>query len=154
MQQRTLHNHYYCRYMLGLAGVPSVIQFIGFIWLPESPRWLMEKGRSEEARSALKQIRRVDNVDAEIQDIEEAVESSKKLQDEGLQIMLLNPFPNKPWFLCVCCTSLLKTLWEKEKLLVMSNFSFSHSVFFQSRDLSAIFIKFVVVCKLFQFGGV
>ena len=29
----------------------------------------------------------------------------------------LNPFPNKPcWFLRVCCTSLLKTLWEKEKL--------------------------------------
>ena len=24
----------------------------------------------------------------------------------------------------------LKTLWEKEKLLVMSNFSFSHSVFY------------------------
>ena len=29
---------------------------------------------------------------------------------------LINPFPNKPWFLCVCCTSLLKTLWEKEKI--------------------------------------
>ena len=41
-----------------------------------------------------------------------------------------NPFPNKPWFLRVCNTSLLKTLWEKEKLLVMSNFSFSHSVFY------------------------
>ena len=27
-------------------------------------------------------------------------------------------------------TSLLKTLWEKEKLLVTSNFSFSHSVFY------------------------
>ena len=39
-----------------------------------------------------------------------------------------NPFPNKPWFLRVCKTSLLKTLWEKEKLLVTSNFSFSHSV--------------------------
>ena len=24
----------------------------------------------------------------------------------------LNPFPNKPWFLCVCSASLLKTLWE------------------------------------------
>ena len=35
-----------------------------------------------------------------------------------------NPFPNKPWFLRVCSTSLLKTLWEKEKLLVTSNFSF------------------------------
>ena len=40
-----------------------------------------------------------------------------------------NPFPNKPWFLHDCSTSLLKTLWEKEKLLVTSNFSFSHSVF-------------------------
>ena len=41
-----------------------------------------------------------------------------------------NPFSNKPWFLRVCSTSLLKTLWEKEKLLVTSNFSFSHSVFY------------------------
>ena len=38
---------------------------------------------------------------------------------------LLNPFPNKPWFLRVCSTSLWKTLREKEKLLVTSNFSFS-----------------------------
>ena len=29
-----------------------------------------------------------------------------------------NPFPNKPWVLCVCSASLLKTLWEKEKLLL------------------------------------
>ena len=42
----------------------------------------------------------------------------------------VNPFPNKLWFLRVCGRSLLKTLWEKEKLLVMSNFSFSHSVFY------------------------
>ena len=36
----------------------------------------------------------------------------------------LNPFPNKPCFLRVCSASLLKTLWEKEKLLETSNFSF------------------------------
>ena len=40
-----------------------------------------------------------------------------------------NPFQDKPWFLCACSRSLLKTLWEKEKLLVTSKFSFSHSVF-------------------------
>ena len=67
----------------------------------------------------------------------------------------VNPFPNKPWFLCVCRTSLLKTLWEKEKLLVTSNFSFSHSVFYPFRELSAIFIQFeIVVCELFQLGRV
>ena len=66
-----------------------------------------------------------------------------------------NPFPNKPWFLRVCRTGLLKTLQEKEKLLVTSNFSFSHSVFYPFQKLSIIFIKFeIVVCKLFQFGRV
>ena len=64
-----------------------------------------------------------------------------------------NPFPNKPWFLHVCSTSLLKTLWEKEKLLVTSDFSFSHSVFYPVRKLSAILIKVkIVICKFFQFG--
>ena len=67
----------------------------------------------------------------------------------------LNPFPNKPLFLRVCSTSLLKTLWEKEKMLVTSNFSFSNSVFYPFRELSTIFIKFkIVICKLFQFGKV
>ena len=60
-----------------------------------------------------------------------------------------NPFPNKPWFLRFCNRSLLKTLWEKEKLLVTSNFSFTHSVFYLFGEPSSIFIKFrIVVCKL------
>ena len=60
------------------------------------------------------------------------------------------PFPNKPWLLRVCSICLLETLWEKEKLLVLSNFSYSHSVFYPLRELSAIFNKFeIVVCKLF-----
>ena len=60
-----------------------------------------------------------------------------------------------PWFVHVCSTSLLKTLWEKEELLIRSNFSFSHSVFYPFGELSAIFIKFeIVICKLFHVGSV
>ena len=40
-----------------------------------------------------------------------------------------NPFPNKPRFLLVCSTNCLKTLWEKEKLLILSNFSISPRCF-------------------------
>ena len=42
----------------------------------------------------------------------------------------------------VSAARLLKTLWEKEKLLVSSNFSFSHSAFYPFGYLSAIFITF------------
>ena len=35
---------------------------------------------------------------------------------------------------------LLKTLREKKKLLVTSNFSFSHSVYYSFGELSSIFI--------------
>ena len=40
--------------------------------------------------------------------------------------------------------------WEKEKLHVTSNFSFSHRNFYPFQKLSAIFVQFeIVVCKLF-----
>ena len=52
-----------------------------------------------------------------------------------------NPFPNKPLFLCVCCKCLLKTPWEKEKLLDTSNFAFSHRVFHPFRELFPSFLK-------------
>ena len=46
-------------------------------------------------------------------------------------------------------------MWEKKKLLVTSNFSLSHSVFFSFGELSAIFIKIkIVVWNFFQFDRV
>ena len=66
-----------------------------------------------------------------------------------------NPFPHNNTFWGLWETSLLKTLWEKEKLLITSNFSFSYSVFYLFGKPSSIFVKFeIVVCKLFQFGRV
>ena len=47
---------------------------------------------------------------------------------------LINPLPHNPNFQQPWEKSLLKTLWEKEKMLVTSIFSFSHNVFHSSQN--------------------
>ena len=72
-----------------------------------------------------------------------------------IDYMVFNPFPHNDTFWHPWETSLLKTQWEKEKLLVTSNFSFSHSVFNPFEELYPIFVKLKIdVCKLYQLWGV
>ncbi|KAG2309555.1 hypothetical protein Bca52824_029303 [Brassica carinata] len=44
------------RWMLGVSGVPAVVQFVLMMFMPESPRWLFMKNRKEEAIQVLTRI--------------------------------------------------------------------------------------------------
>lgn len=44
------------RPMLWVGVIPAVILFVGMFFLPETPRWLMSKGREEESRKILNRI--------------------------------------------------------------------------------------------------
>lgn len=44
------------RWMFGLGAVPSVIFFVGVLWLPESPRWLLKDGQEVKALQVLEKI--------------------------------------------------------------------------------------------------
>ena len=59
---------------------------------------------------------------------------------QSFTINLFNPFPSKPLSLRVCSACLLKTLWEKEKLLIKSNFAISHSVLYAFVEPYSTFI--------------
>lgn len=69
------------RWMLGVAGVPALLQFILMLLLPESPRWLYRKGREEEAQAILRKIYSAHEVETEIRDLKESVD--KEIEEKG-----------------------------------------------------------------------
>jgi sugar porter (SP) family MFS transporter len=61
------------RWMLAGALVPAVLLLIGLTRLPETPRWLLNLGKEDEARAVLECTHRGQDVDAEISAIREVI---------------------------------------------------------------------------------
>jgi sugar porter (SP) family MFS transporter len=57
------------RWPLALAVIPAAVLFVGMYFMPETPRWLVSKGREEEARRVLGRTRTEEEVEDEIRDI-------------------------------------------------------------------------------------
>ena len=72
------------RWMLGLAVAPSVILFIGMYFMPETPRWLVSRGREDEARDVLMRSRSEQEAENEIREIKEV----EREEEGGLQELL------------------------------------------------------------------
>ena len=66
------------RWPLGLAFVPAFVLFVGMYLMPETPRWLVSKGREEEARRVLARTRTDEEIEGEIQEIHRVEEESKE----------------------------------------------------------------------------
>lgn len=80
--------------MLGLAAIPAVIQFFGFLFLPESPRWLIQKGQTQKARRILSQMRGNQTIDEEYDSIRNNIEEEEKEVGSGTWISYLYDFTN------------------------------------------------------------
>ncbi len=67
------------RWAFGLGIVPALGLAIGMLFMPETPRWLVEKGRIDDARSVLHRLRRPAQADAELHEIQQIAAIDAKL---------------------------------------------------------------------------
>jgi len=54
------------RWMLGCEIIPALIFFLALLIIPDSPRWLIQKGREQEAREVMVKLLPADEVDSAI----------------------------------------------------------------------------------------
>jgi sugar porter (SP) family MFS transporter len=72
------------RWMLGIEAIPAMIWFLALFVVPESPRWLVMKKRTEAARSVLARLKPRERI---APDLEEIVESLSGASERFFQRM-------------------------------------------------------------------
>ncbi|XP_067684460.1 proton myo-inositol cotransporter-like [Haliotis asinina] len=150
------------RYMLGLAAVPGIVQFLGFLFLPESPRWMLDSGNQNKAREILVQIRGTTDVEEEMAAIEQKLEESRKASSfkNGctLSQVLTTPHVRRSLFVGaglqffqqVC--GINTVIYYSATIMVMAGFSVRHAIWLvvapNAVNFLATFIGMYLIDKL------
>jgi len=121
------------RWMLGVTAVPAGLFFLMLFTIPRSPRWLVKKGRTEEARSVLQTIGE-QNYEQELKEIVDSIHFEQQQAAETL-------FSRKylfPIFLAVSI-GMFNQLSGINAILYYLNDIFAHAGFSKvSGDLQAV----------------
>jgi MFS transporter, SP family, arabinose:H+ symporter len=141
------------RWMLGMEAVPALI-FIGLLFtVPESPRWLAQKGRQAEARGILTKINGAAAADLELAAIQAAAN-----QDEGRFSELFSRAYRRPLMiaagLMVCSQfcGINAIMYYSTKIFesagAVKNDAFASSVWIGLINLAFTFVAIALVDKL------
>ena len=85
--RQSWYGQYGWRWMFTAVAVPSFLFFVGSLFIPESPRWLVKNGRPDMARRVLAKIGGGPFAEAEVRDIQSTL-SRREIQRVRFQDLL------------------------------------------------------------------
>lgn len=86
------HVTYTWRWMLFMGVLPGVVLLIGMTFLNDTPRWLVSKGRDEEAKKVFNKIEPDIDADKEIEAIKLTLKPQEKEEKFKLKKWMIMPF--------------------------------------------------------------
>ena len=122
------------RLMMSVIAIPALVMFIGALFLPESPRWLVLVGKPEESEKVLRKIRTSEEeVAFELNEIKETV----KIKSSGWALL------SKPFFRKVLILGIL--LQALQQFSGMNAFMYYSGQVFKAAGLSNPAVATIIV---------
>lgn len=146
------------RWMLAVAAVPAVLITLLLLRLPDTARWYLMKGRREEARKVLVEIEPTIDIEAELDEIEAALNEEKSGGLAALREMARRPYLRATVFVvilgfCVQITGINAIVYYSPQIFKAMQFEGYPALLglpavVQVGGLAAVFVSMFLVDRL------
>lgn len=147
-------NHMDCwRPMFYVGVVPAIVLFVGMLYMPETPRWLMSRGRESEGFNVLSRIESPKSRDEAFEAIKREVVKSRK-EKAGYRELF------KPWLrnAVIICIGIMffqqfvginTVIYYSPKIFLMAGFDGTVSAIWASVGVGIVNLLFTIVSVYF-----
>ena len=140
------------RYMFLIGIIPALILLVGMLLLPETPRWLMQKGREDESRVVLRRIESPEQVEPQIDNMR--AEIAKDNEAAGWK-ELAKPWLRTPLIIAIGImffqqfVGINTVIYYSPKIFLMAGFDGTISAIWASVGVGAINLVSTLVSVYF-----
>lgn len=110
------------RWMLAVAAIPAIGFFIGLLFIPESPRWLISSGRREQGRKVLVRIYGAAQAESEVAAVEAAASAEEGTWKEVFARPMRRPLVVALGLAILCQITGINTVLYYGSILITEHF--------------------------------
>lgn len=137
------------RPMFYVGVIPALVMFIGMIFLPETPRWLISKGREEECRIVLMKVEDPLLIEDVMSRMKE--ETARDIENRMRWDDILQPWLRAPLLIAIGImfvqqfTGINTIIYYSPKIFLMSGFDGARAAILASISVGVVNVLFTVL---------
>jgi sugar porter (SP) family MFS transporter len=137
------------RPMFYVGVIPALIMFIGMLFLPETPRWLISKGYEDKCREVLQKVEEPQLVEEVITKMKEDLEADKRNKVDWK--LIFQKWMKVPLFIAIGImfvqqfTGINTIIYYSPKIFLMSGFADAKAAVWASVSVGVVNVLFTIL---------